>query len=86
MPINAQGESEGRYEVLSLAHDASGPLPDMSTMGRFLIGDGRPEYEAIRAMTWVKGRPISDPACGYDGSKCGRGEQCKCKVIGVGSE
>ena len=77
VPINAKGESEGRYEVLSLAYDGQRPLADMWPVGKFHIGDGDPEYETVRPVTWVKGRPISDPECGFDGSKCGRGEQCE---------
>ncbi|KAL8563192.1 hypothetical protein ACOMHN_057807 [Nucella lapillus] len=76
--INQDGESEGRYVLRGLAYDAAGGSPQelLWQVGSFSMNNGTPLYQPSNAtfLTWVSGHvPISDPRCGFDGSKCGGG-------------
>ena len=70
--VTAEGQALGRYHMLSLAHAGGRYLPRLNVVGRFPKPDLFYKLQLTNnTVRWTNGHPpVSNPKCGFDGSKC----------------
>ncbi|ESO09672.1 hypothetical protein HELRODRAFT_117164, partial [Helobdella robusta] len=79
MFIDAHGNAEANYTVLALLPDTEDDYDDndedrykLQIVGHFITHETQlPEFDPIAEIPWIGGKvPVSEPQCGFDGSKC----------------